>query len=814
MDQKALHISARKNHRHQGVTIKLMNGDKLEGHMLGFSPVMSTLHFFETNQAGESSSRRLNVEDIVFVALHDMGDSTIESPSKLQLKQMDELKVITVNQDRFDVFAFPAMSNTPGFFAIGAGDDLPYERVFFYHHGIRYQEKPERLGDLLIDQESIASEDLTQALKIQLDSMPSLGDVLKDQGKVQDKDLDKALEVQHHQRMKMGDLLVEQDLVTADEVQNALDIQGDSKDKPLGHILIEEGKVEGKHIDSVLKIQSRRKMRLGEILIEAGLITENDVQFALDEQKVRGQRIGEVLLSTHTITEDELLTALAKKFRLPTVDLDTYEINPAAATEISREVIEKYQVIPIDTDTHSLTIALADPMGLEAYDEISFNTGKKVHEVMVKASQLKENIKVFLQENLADEELSCEFLHMEGGDSDEPVNELEITQSAEDAPIVRLVNRIIRNGLRKKASDIHILPQATHIILAYRLNGQLLSENALEKSLCKQIAARIKILCGMDIAEQRLPQDGRLQLRDGKHKYEFRVSCIPNAYGESLVLRVLNKEMAVELDVLGLREEDMKQLSIMARKPYGLVLVTGPTGSGKSTTLFALLKSISHLPAHILTIEDPVESEIDDANQIQVNQKIGMTFARVLRNVLRHDPDIIMIGEMRDPETAEIGVEAALTGHLMFSTLHTNSAVDTIIRLNDLGIPNYLIAPALLGIISQNLLKKLCLDCREQLDNDDPAFEMVGDLGFDVPEQLYKAVGCEHCNQTGYSGRVMSYEFLVVNAKVRQAIHDGVKGQEMQRIAADSGMQPKSISALKMAAEGTIDYNDFIYSVM
>jgi len=244
------------------------------------------------------------------------------------------------------------------------------------------------------------------------------------------------------------------------------------------------------------------------------------------------------------------------------------------------------------------------------------------------------------------------------------------------------------------------------------------------------------------------------------------------------------------------------------------VLVTGPTGSGKSTTLFALLKSVSHLPAHILTIEDPVESEIDDANQIQVNSKIGMSFARILRNVLRHDPDIIMIGEMRDPETAEIGIEAALTGHLMFSTLHTNSAVDTIIRLNDLGIPNYLIAPALLGIISQNLLKKLCMECRTELDNDDPAFTMITDIGLGAPEHLYKAVGCEHCNQTGYGGRVMSYEFLVVNEKIRQAIHDGVKGAEMQRIAADSGMQPKSLSALQLAADGVIDYNDFIYSVI
>jgi len=801
-----------KNHRYQGVTINLMSGETLEGHMLGFSPIMHKLHFFDQNDSEDSGARKLDVEQIVYVGLHPSKGFVAEHSSKLQ--HLDALKVITVNRQSFEIFAYPAMSNTPGFFAVGQHDDLPYERIFFYHHGIRYQEKPERLGDLLIDQDSLAPEDLQHALDVQMKSIPSLGDVLKQQGKVKERDLKNALEVQGQQRMKMGDLLIDQELVSAGDVQDALALQATSLDKPLGHILIETGKVEDKHIDTALKIQSRVKMRLGEILIEAGLINDSDVQFALDEQKVRGQRIGEVLLDSHVITEDQLLTALAKKFRLPTVDLDGYEINPVAATEVSREIVEKYQIMPIDSDSRSLTIALADPMGLEAYDEISFKTGKKVHEVMVKASQLKRSITNLLNDQQADDELSCEFLHAENDDDNEPLNELEITQSAEDAPIVRLVNRIIRNGLRKKASDIHILPQAKKITLAYRLNGQLLTENALDKSLSKQISARIKILCGMDIAEQRLPQDGRLQLRDGKKHYEFRVSCIPNSFGESMVLRVLNKEMAVELDVLGLREDDMEKLSLIARKPYGLVLVTGPTGSGKSTTLFALLKSISHLPAHILTIEDPVESEIDDANQIQVNHKIGMTFARILRNVLRHDPDIIMIGEMRDPETAEIGIEAALTGHLMFSTLHTNSAVDTIIRLNDLGIPNYLIAPALLGVISQNLLKKLCLKCRAELDADDPAFTMVADLGFEVPEKLYKAVGCEHCNETGYGGRVMSYEFLVVNEKVRQAIHDGIKGRDMQRIVIDSGMQPKSESALKLAAEGVIDYNDFVYSVI
>jgi len=258
----------------------------------------------------------------------------------------------------------------------------------------------------------------------------------------------------------------------------------------------------------------------------------------------------------------------------------------------------------------------------------------------------------------------------------------------------------------------------------------------------------------------------------------------------------------------------MQHLADMAHKPYGLILVTGPTGSGKSTTLFAVLKSLSNMPVHILTIEDPVESEIKDANQIQVNNQIGLTFARVLRNVLRHDPDVIMIGEMRDEETAAIGIEAALTGHLMLSTLHTNSAVDTIIRLNDLNIPNYLIAPALLGVISQSLLKKLCVHCRQAVAKDDVAYARVESFGFGEAEQLYEAVGCSECHQTGYSGRVMAYEFLVVNEDVRQAIHEGVTGRELQRIAIESGMVPKAKVAFNLANDGIIDYNDFIYSAM
>lgn len=556
-----------------------------------------------------------------------------------------------------------------------------------------------------------------------------------------------------------------------------------------------------------------RDLPLGHALIEANLITAEILHHALDEQKKRSRRLGQILLDEEIITEDELLSVLAKKFRLSQIDLDHFELDHAAALLLGREYIQHHKVLPIETDRNTLKLAISTPLGLDEYNDICFRTGKKVREILVTDSQLLTHIEMFLSDTAISDEMNYDFVHHDIP-PEEPVTELENTLSAENTPVVRLVSRLIRNGLKRHASDIHILPQAKKVSVSYRLNGQLLSQVALEKGIHKQVAARIKILSGMDIAEQRLPQDGRMMLREENHTYEFRVSSIPNAFGESIVLRVLNKEVAVDLASIGLRDEDLHNLTAMAHKLFGLILVTGPTGSGKSTTLFSVLNSIAHLPAHILTIEDPIESEIAGANQIQVNHKIGMSFARILRNALRHDPDIIMIGEMRDEETAKIGIEAALTGHLIYSTLHTNSAVDAIIRLNDLGIPNYLIAPALRGVISQNLLKTLCPQCRQPVSDDDEVFAIIQDQGLARPEILYKATGCEHCSQTGFIGRVMLYEFLAVNDAMRHAIHDGKSSHLLKKIAVAAGMRPKSEYALQLAADGVIDHNDFISVLM
>ncbi|RMF90175.1 MAG: type II/IV secretion system protein [Nitrospinota bacterium] len=365
-------------------------------------------------------------------------------------------------------------------------------------------------------------------------------------------------------------------------------------------------------------------------------------------------------------------------------------------------------------------------------------------------------------------------------------------------------------GIQKGASDIHLLPQAHGLVLAFRVDGDLREANVLDRRLQRRIISRIKLLAGMDIAEHRLPQDGRIWLRRAEKEVEIRISVIPNIFGESVVMRILDKDVAIDLRSLGFRPADYRRLLLLTQRSYGLILVTGPTGSGKSTTLFALLKEMIHRPLHIITIEDPVESKIPGVNQIQVNAKIGLTFARVLRNILRHDPDVIMVGEMRDLETASIGIEAALTGHLMLSTLHTNSATDTVTRLTDIGIPSYLLAPALLGIVSQNLVKRLCPACRREISRDAEIYSLLQEAGLSTEGPLYEAVGCQQCQETGYLGRVMLYEFLEVNDQLRTAIYKGLGGSALREVAVAQGMIPKMQHALELATQGIISHEDLI----
>ena len=729
------------------VSLGLLSGDEAHGHLIQFSPLMGILHL----QVDTNCVEHFDVPEIAYIGFH-RPENTL--PSLPPLEGMEEMIVHTVTGKQFQVHMVETRTHKEGFYAFIDSKDSQFERLFFYNHGVRIFEHPKTIGQLLIDGQAASPH----------------------------------------------------------EVREALSAQAILKKQPLGGVLIAQQKVKAADIEDALARQRKKPKKIGDILIEAGLIKEDDLQEALAEQsKNRTLKLGQVLMNMGVVTEEELISALAKKFHMPFVDLDVYTINPLVVHEIDSEILLRFQLLPIASDEHTLTLAASDPLDIEGFDAIRFQTKKRISEVLASPSQIKKLLEQEISTVSSGDE-DWLWIERAGSEKEEGLeNEVVEVKAAEAPPIVRLTNKVLINGICKSASDIHVLPQAHKVLVLYRINGDLQQELELEKWVQRRMISRIKLLSGMDITEHRLTQDGQMVVRHEGGVVEFRVSCIPNAYGESIVMRILNKEMAVDMETLGLGKKDRHALAALARKPFGLILATGPTGSGKSTTLFALLQGMIHLPLHIITIEDPVESEIKGTNQIQVNTKVGLTFASILRNVLRHDPDVVMVGEMRDAETASIGIEAALTGHLMLSTLHTNSAVDTIIRLQDLGIPNYLLAPALRGIISQNLVKRLCEQCRQPLDDEhDEVYQLLQEMGLDYPKTLYQPGQCDDCKQSGFSGRVMVYEFLEVTETVRQAIHDGKIGHELQEVAEKDGMISKARHALNLAESGVICRDDLV----
>ncbi|HKI60037.1 MAG TPA: ATPase, T2SS/T4P/T4SS family [Mariprofundaceae bacterium] len=728
------------------VSVTLFNQEVRQGYLINFDP--KTYRLALRNDADEI--KYFDVPKVIYLTF----DNSMDSAAFPENEHLEEMLINTVTGEQFHVLMAPSRPHELGIFCFSKDDDPKKAYYYFYKHGIRTLEHPAPIGQIL--------------------SMDN---------KISDND-----------------------------VKRALDAQKTLKKKQLGDILVDTHGVDQKEVEKAVASQKRERKPIGEILIEAGMIKDDDLQQALEEQsKNRSLKIGQVLLKLGMVTEAEVASALAKKFNMKLVDLEDYIINPELIDQFDLNLLLRFQLLPISSTEDTLTVANADPMNFEAFDAIRFQSTKRIIEVLATPTQIQHILSQHIDAKV-DTDHGEDWLIIERIDDDKDEgddNEAVEIKAAEAQPIVRLVNKILSNAIHQGASDIHVLPQAKELLLFYRINGDLKQVMVLEKWVQRRMVSRIKLLSGMNITEHRLTQDGRMMIRTKEDIVEFRVSSIPNAHGESIVMRVLDKEVAVNLETLGVSQRDRTTLSRMIRKPFGLILATGPTGSGKSTTLFALMQSIIDLPIHILTIEDPVESEIKGANQIQVNTKIGFTFASILRNVLRHDPDVIMVGEMRDPETTSIAIEAALTGHMLLSTLHTNSAVDTVIRLHDLGIPNYLLAPALQGIISQNLLKRLCDQCKEPLENqDDEIYEILDGIGYDRPASLYVPGKCEQCNQTGFSGRIMAYEFLEVTDAVRQAIHDGKIGAELQNIAESEGMVPKAKHALSLAESGAICRDD------
>jgi type IV pilus assembly protein PilB len=542
---------------------------------------------------------------------------------------------------------------------------------------------------------------------------------------------------------------------------------------------------------------SYTRERLGELLVAAGLITETTLQAVLDRQRVEAGKLGEILLAQGVLSESEIAEALACQKGFDHVDLETYPVDRTVTVLIPESMARRKLVLPLRMDGELLVLAMADPLDIEAVDDVEMRTGLQVVQVVVTPSQLTAAIEKYL--------VSADtFQDYFDGVAEEEEPDLEALAAAEDVPVVRLVNQLIREAVREGASDLHIEPHARGVIVRYRIDGVMHPVMELPFAAKAGVISRLKIMAEMDIAERRRPQDGRIALRVHDRPVDIRVASLPTPDGESLTLRILNSELAfLSIDSVGLTEANMELLNTMLRAPYGALLISGPTGSGKSTTLYAALQQLNTPVRKIITVEDPVEYQMQGITQMPVNARIGLTFAAGLRTILRSDPDIVMVGEIRDPETAEVAIRAALTGHLVLSSIHTNDAPSALTRLTDMGVPPYITSSGLVGVVAQRLARKLCPDCK--VETKVPA-ALLGAAGFLSAEakklKLFAPGGCEKCMQSGYKGRIGVFEVMVMDEHLTHLFLNSAPAEELRVAAVARGMVPIRRDALDKVAAG------------
>jgi len=554
-----------------------------------------------------------------------------------------------------------------------------------------------------------------------------------------------------------------------------------------------------------------RYKRLGDILISEGIITEKQLEESISLQAKEGGKLGEVLIRLGYVSDEQMVIALSKQLAIPYISLASGKLIPTAdqnlETLLPHDFAIRSIVLPLSRNLNSLTVVMFDPLDLILIDNLKKITGCEINPVV----STKSNILKAIQNFYGKEKIFREAIQAAGdgslaGDIKEISSEEtdlsldKLIAQAEEAPVVKLVDLLIRQAIEEGASDIHLEPHYDKLSLRYRIDGVLYDMPSPSSSLYLPIISRVKILSKMDIAEKRLPQDGGFMVKMGKRLIDLRVSSMPTIYGEKVVLRILDKSrVPLDLARLGFLPQELEIIRRGIDASYGLVFLTGPTGSGKSTTLYAALNEVKSTAKNILTAEDPVEYRIEEINQVQVKPEIGLTFANALRCFLRQDPDIILIGEVRDLETAEMTIRAALTGHLVFSTLHTNDAISTINRLVDIGVPNYLVVASLRLIIAQRLIRKLCADCKEP-------YEVRPE---DIPQSItlnspviYKAKGCEKCNFIGYKGRSVINEVILVDEEIRAAIYKGLQPLQIMELAGKKGTLTLLESGLKRVEEG------------
>ena len=548
--------------------------------------------------------------------------------------------------------------------------------------------------------------------------------------------------------------------------------------------------------------------RLGELLVRNQLISDDQLAKAIAEQKKEGIRLGAALVNLGYVQEHDLASFMSKHYGVPSVDLKEFDIDPAVIALIPEEVAQKYMLVPINRAGATLIVAMADPSNIFAIDDIKFMTGLNVEVVVAAEAAIKEAIDKYydqsatMADTLGNLEDFDDFELVEDGELDD-VNELE--KASEDAPVVKLVNLILTDAIKKEASDIHIEPYEYAFRVRYRIDGVLYEVMKPPRKLKNAITSRIKIMSSMDIAERRLPQDGRIKIKMGRNQeMDYRVSCLPTLFGEKVVLRLLDKgSLQLDMTKLGYEEEALKWFKKEIHKPFGMVLVTGPTGSGKTVSLYSALAELNQTTENISTAEDPVEFNFAGINQVQMHEEIGLNFASALRAFLRQDPDIIMIGEIRDFETAEIGVKAALTGHMVLSTLHTNDAPSTVNRLLNMGIEPFLVASAVNLISAQRLGRRICSECKTPEKHSKEALISAG-----VPEDkigkvtIYKGRGCPTCNDTGYKGRVGFYQVMPMLDDIKEMVLSGANTAEIKQESMRLGVKTMRQSALTKMMEG------------
>jgi type IV pilus assembly protein PilB len=546
------------------------------------------------------------------------------------------------------------------------------------------------------------------------------------------------------------------------------------------------------------------KRRLGDVLVETGLLTERHIQHALDEQRKIGKRLGEILIERQMISEKQIAQSLADQLGLAYVDPTAAPIDPALLFLIPEALAKRHLAVPLEVQNKKLKVAMVDPLDYESINDLQFQAGMAIHPAVATRRALLEAIEQNYRLDSSVEKIVEASAKDFGGASIKVVSSLEegnllqaevrsLEEKSRLAPVIQLANLILSKAIKLQASDIHIESGTKDCRVRYRIDGLLEDAMHLPKWVQNPLISRIKILAKLDIAERRLPQDGAVRVVVEGHEVDLRVSILPTLYGEKVVLRILDQaRILIQLDQIGLDQKSLQTIRQMIKKKKGMILVTGPTGSGKTTTLYAIINELKSKTKNLTTVEDPVEYTIEGVNQVQIHSEIGLTFAAALRSILRQDPNIILIGEIRDLETAEIAFRAAMTGHLVLATLHTNDAISTITRLIDIGIPRYLVSSAVVGIVAQRLVRKLCLKCR-------------------VTEgTFFQEKGCSSCHYTGFSGRCGIFEVLTLSPKLRELIAGGTTEQEIRSVAAAFGMGTLEEDGLQKVKQGVTTKEEVI----